>query len=66
MTKKEVLFEKILEQEPNICYDALEGKFVDAFERGILDPVKTIRQSLQNAASAVSTLITSDYAVVEK
>lgn len=32
IAKKEVLFEKLLEQEPDVCYDALRGKFVNAFE----------------------------------
>lgn len=64
--KKEVLFEKLLEHAQNVCYDALREKFVEAHIEGILDPAKTVKQALLNAASVASTLITADYAIVEK
>ena len=35
------------------------------FEAGIIDPVKVTRCALQNAASAASTLLTTNFAVVE-
>lgn len=40
-------------------------EFKDMVDAGIIDPLKVVRSSLQNAASAVGTLITSDVAIVE-
>ena len=46
-------------------YDFLNRNVVDMFESGIIDPVKVTRCALQNAVSAVGTLITTNYAVVQ-
>lgn len=48
-------------------YDALNGIFVDdLFEAGIIDPVKVTRSALENASSAVATLLTTEVAVAEE
>jgi len=39
--------------------------FVNMIESGIVDPVKVSRAALQNAASAASTLLTTNYAIIE-
>jgi chaperonin GroEL (HSP60 family) len=36
------------------------------FAYGIIDPFKVIRCALQNAASAASTLLTTDVGIVEE
>ena len=41
------------------------GEIVDMFEAGIIDPAKVTRTALQNAVSAASTLITTNYAIIE-
>jgi len=46
-------------------YDFLNRNVVDMFQTGIIDPVKVTRCALQNAVSAVGTLITTNYAVVQ-
>jgi chaperonin GroEL len=46
-------------------YDFMRGEIVDMFEAGIIDPVKVTRCALQNAASAASTLLTTNFAIVE-
>jgi chaperonin GroEL len=46
-------------------WDFTAGRLVNMFEAGILDPAKVTRTALQNAASAASTLLTSNYAIVE-
>lgn len=53
-------------EDNKIGYDFLNRQIVDMFEKGIIDPVKVTRCALQNAVSAVGTLITTNYAVVEK
>tara|TARA_R110000824_G_scaffold129472_2_gene290713 strand:+ start:1598 stop:3169 length:1572 start_codon:yes stop_codon:yes gene_type:complete len=45
--------------------DFTTGKVVDMYEAGIIDPAKVTKTALQNAVSAASTLITTNYAIVE-
>jgi chaperonin GroEL len=47
-------------------YDALEDKFVDMIEAGIIDPTKVARSCIENALSAASMLLTTECIVVEK
>lgn len=47
-------------------YDALNNIFVtDMFEAGIIDPVKVTRSAVENAASAVSILLTTEVAIAD-
>ncbi len=56
-----VVIDKILSSDkPNFGYDALNDKYVDMIEAGIIDPTKVTRSALQNAASASSTLLTTE------
>jgi len=57
---------KVVDSPSDSCYDAVREKIVNAYEMGILDPVKVTRTALQNAASAAGTLITTDHAIVEE
>ena len=41
------------------------GEIVNMFAYGIIDPFKVVRCALENAASAASTLLLTDYAIVE-
>jgi len=41
------------------------GKLEDLYESGVIDPVKVTINALQNAASAASTLLTTNCAVIE-
>ena len=62
-----VVIDKIL-SNPNIHfgYDAMHDKYVDMIEAGIIDPTKVARYALQNAASASSTLLTTESIVVSE
>jgi chaperonin GroEL len=57
----------ILEQEGskgiNFASNSLD--VVDLYEDGIIDPVRVTRVALQNATSVASTLITTNYAIIE-
>ena len=44
-------------------YDALENRYVDMIEAGIVDPTRVTKNALLNAASIASTLITTRAAV---
>ncbi|MBE7077001.1 MAG: chaperonin GroEL [Clostridiales bacterium] len=59
-----VIVAKILENEDlNFGYDALNNKFCDMFESGIIDPVKVTRTALETAGSVASTLLTTECAI---
>lgn len=49
---------KKLIKNKNLVYDARNKELVDAFEAGIIDPVKVTRSALENAVS-ISSLISS-------
>ncbi|NMB44724.1 MAG: chaperonin GroEL [Clostridiales bacterium] len=60
-----VIVNNVREKEVGIGFDALNEKYVDMVEAGILDPVKVTRSALQNATSIASTLLTTEAAVAE-
>lgn len=61
----DVVLMKVLDGDFETCYDAVNEKMINAFEHGIIDPVKVTRCALVNAASAAGTLITTDHAIIE-
>jgi len=63
--KADVVVDCILEKEGAYGYDALNSKYVDMFQAGIVDPAKVTRSALTNAASVGSMLLTTEAAVVE-
>ena len=48
-----------------VGYDFHRGEYVNMDAVGIVDPAKVTRCALQNAVSAASTLMTTNYAIVE-
>ena len=46
-------------------YDALKDSYCDMVKAGILDPTKVTRSAVQNAASVVSTLLTTEVLVTD-
>ncbi len=62
----DVIVERVKTESGNIGYDALNGKFVDMIEAGIVDPAKVTRSALQNAASVAGLLLTTEALVVER
>tara|TARA_R110002096_G_scaffold4824_2_gene22587 strand:+ start:1565 stop:3136 length:1572 start_codon:yes stop_codon:yes gene_type:complete len=51
---------------PESGLDISTGEIVNMFTYGIIDPFKVTRCALQNAASAASTLLTTDVGIVEQ
>ena len=47
-------------------FNARTEKFEDLIESGVIDPAKTVKCALQNAASAAGTLLTTNCAVLKK
>ena len=60
-----VICENIKKSEAGNGYDALNDKYVNMFEAGIVDPAKVTRSALQNAASVSSTLLTTEAVVCD-
>ena len=60
-----VVVQKASELSGNNGYNAATDKYEDLVKRGVIDPVKVVRTSLENAASVSSLLLTSDALVAE-
>jgi chaperonin GroEL len=60
-----VVVEEIRKGKPNWGYDALNGKYVDMFNAGIVDPAKVTRSALQNAASIAAMVLTTEAVITE-
>jgi chaperonin GroEL len=60
-----VILENVRKGKAGEGYDALNDKFVDMFEAGIVDPAKVTRSALQNAASIAAMVLTTEAMVTE-
>lgn len=61
-----VVVEKVKSEPVGVGFDAYEGKYVNMFEKGIVDPTKVTRTALENAVSVVSMIITTEAAIIEE
>ena len=62
----DIVCNTVLNLEGNAGYNFLTDEVEDLMEAGVIDPVKVTRAALQNAASVAGTLLTTNYAVIEK
>ena len=60
-----VIINKVRESEVGTGFDALNEKYVNMIDAGILDPAKVTRSALQNATSVASTLLTTESVVAD-
>lgn len=61
-----VIVDKVISsKKANYGYDALNNKYCDMVESGIIDPTKVTRSVLQNAASVAATLLTTESLVTD-
>lgn len=61
--KADVIIEKIKRGE--LGYNISTRKYCNLLEEGVIDPAKVTRIALQNASSVATTLMTTNFAVVE-
>ena len=54
------------DHEKNVGFNVRTEKFENLVESGVIDPAKTVKCALQNAASAAGTLLTTNCAVLRK
>ncbi|HEX6487701.1 MAG TPA: chaperonin GroEL [Candidatus Dormibacteraeota bacterium] len=60
-----VIVEEVRKGKATFGYDALNDRFGDMFEFGIVDPAKVTRSALQNAASIAAMVLTTEAVVTE-
>ncbi len=60
-----VIVEKVRDSKVGVGFDALNEKYVDMIQAGIVDPTKVTRSALQNAASISAMFLTTEAAVAE-
>src|SRR5438105_4441945 len=60
-----VIVEEVRKGKAGNGYDALNDKFVNMFEAGIVDPAKVTRSALQNAASIAAMVLTTEAVITE-
>lgn len=60
-----VIIQKVVNEDPEIGFDALNEKYVNMVEVGIVDPTKVTRTALQNAASIAGVFLTTEAAVAD-
>ena len=61
----DLILSKVEDLEGDNGWDFSTGQVVDMMKTGIIDPAKVTKTALQNAVSAASTLLTTNYAIVE-
>jgi len=57
---------RIAEMEADEGFDALEGRFGNMLDMGILDPLRVCRSALQNGASVAGLLLTTNTLIAEE
>ncbi|MDY6085279.1 MAG: chaperonin GroEL, partial [Peptoniphilaceae bacterium] len=60
-----VIVNKVKESPVGEGFDAMNEKYVNMFDAGIVDPTKVTRSALQNAASIASLMLTTEAAVCD-
>lgn len=60
-----VIVEKVINSPVGVGFDALNEKYINMIEAGIVDPTKVTRSALQNAASISSMMLTTESVVTD-
>ncbi len=61
-----VIVDKVKNSPKGVGFNARTGQFEDMVKAGVVDPSKVTRSALQNAASVVSLLLTTDVLIADK
>lgn len=61
----DVVLEQVTKAKGNVGFNFYTEKMEDLLDSGVIDPAMVTKRALTNAVSVVSTLITTDYAIVE-
>lgn len=63
---QEEIVKKVMKLSGNNGYDAVNDKYVDMIENGIIDPAKVTRSAIQNAISISSLLLTTEVTIAHE
>jgi chaperonin GroEL len=58
-----VIADEVKQRGKNIGYNANTGEYVDMYKQGIIDPLKVVRNALQNAGSIAGLMLTTQVLV---
>ena len=61
-----VISNVVAKNEKSWGFNALNEKYENLIEAGVIDPTKVVRCALQNAASVASLLLTTETLIIEK
>jgi chaperonin GroEL len=61
-----IVVNKVREGQGAFGFNAATGQYEDLLEAGVIDPTKVSRHALQNAASVVSLLLTTEAMIAER
>lgn len=61
-----VVVENVKKAGKGFGFNALDGKYIDMIQAGIVDPAKVTRSALQNAASIAAMVLTTETLVADK
>ena len=61
----DIILNLVEQSSEDLGYDFSNGELINMVDAGIVDPARVTRVALQNASSAASTLMTTNYAIVE-
>jgi len=61
-----IVVQKVREGKGSFGWNAATGEYGDLVAMGVIDPVKVVRSSLQNAASVASLMLTTEALVAER
>ncbi len=62
----DLIVAQVADSESGYAYDFMKREMVNAFDTGLIDPVKVTTCALKNAVSVASTLITTNFAIVKE
>jgi len=60
-----VVVDAVKKSPPGVGYDAEAGEFGDMVKRGVIDPTKVVRSSLENAASIAAMVLITESLVTD-
>ena len=61
----DLIVDSVLKKDTEFVWNFRAGELSDCYESGIIDPVKVTISALQNAASCASTLITTNFGIIQ-
>ena len=57
---------KVFSMEPGMGFNAVNGEYVNMFEKGIIDPLKVVKATLVNAVSVASLILTTEAVITDE